>query len=1247
MKLQIAESFKFRRCAQNDNESISEFDSRLRKCASTCNYETFLERALKEQFTVGLRNKETQLKLLSKEHSLEESIQQAIADEAAFRESAIIVPSSGGTNVNHVKQFPPNKTQVTTNQHSKNFRSKAKFAAKPVSASSNTATGASTYKCYSCGQSDHNRSACRFREVVCNKCSQKGLIAKVCISAKAVHSLEEVNEELYHITSDATEGLFVNMDVEGRNVKFQIDTGCGVSIVPMSVYKLFSDRVTLKDCNMRLNTYTGEVIKPSGKCDVHVTYQGHHHKLSLIVVDTTQTIPLLGKNWLNIIQLDWASLRHNSYDVNFMNIASYSDLFDDTLGCYTEPIKLTVTETPTFHRAKKVPYAIQSKVEETLNQMESDGIILKVKTSSCAAPIVPIEKKSGDICICGDFRVTYNKCSTPAVYPIPRIDDLHASLRGCKVFSTLDMSQAYHQLPIHLDSQKWLTINTHLGLYMFQRCPNGIHTAPALFQEIMDKTLAGVPHTITYLDDILVAGISQADHDANLCAVFDRLRTAGFKLNKSKCTFNKSSVTYLAHRIDSEGLHPTEEKVRAIMDADTPRDVKALRSFLGLIMFYSKFLENHSTVLAPLNTLLCKDVPWNWTENHDTAFLAAKEMLVKSPTLVHYDDNLSLYMSCDASAYGCGGVLFHCIDNNDRPVVFASCSLSKCQKNYSQLDKEAFSIIFCLKRFHQFLYGRSFHIITDHKPLLQLLGEHKPVPVHTAARLQRYSLILASYNYKLEFRSTKFHVDADCMSRVLITTTFDPPLVNLNCNFFSTVRNINQNAVKRLTQRHPLLSKVYRYIVSGWPDTTDPSFTPFRTRKDELSTEDGCILWGQRVIVPPSLQKDVLQEFHVGHPGICRMKALARSYIWWPNLDESIEDMVQDCSICQSMRNQPAKAPYHPWTFPTAPWTRLHIDLLGPVNGSMYFVLVDAYSKYPEVIKMNSITSTATIRALREILSRHGLPKSIVSDNGTQFTSAEFQTFCEMNGIANITTAVYKPSTNGQCERVVQIVKSALKQARLSGENSDITLPAFLLRYRITPHTTTGQSPSMLLYGRQLCTRLDLIRPSVSDNVTQKQQKMMDKSSNKCRLFQVGDKVRTRTFSVKGTGWIEGEITEVLGNRHYTMKAGSQSLKRHIDQIISRMSYSDATTDHADIVIPVVPTANPVNSSTSAATTDHHVDENASPESTSSNVHSPSVDPDMSTAITPVSPTRNISDTGPQRSSRVTKPPSRYQDYTT
>ena len=251
--------------------------------------------------------------------------------------------------------------------------------------------------------------------------------------------------------------------------------------------------------------------------------------------------------------------------MNYVNTTPYENLFDGSSGCYTgDPINLTVDSDPTFHRASKFPYSILSNVEEALNKIESDGIILNVKTASWAAPIVPIENKSGGICICGDFRVTYNNCYSPAVYPIQRIEDLHASLRGCTIFSTPDMSQAYLQIPIHPDSQQWLTINTYLGLYVFTRCPNGIHTDSALFQEIVDKTLSGVPYSIAYLDDIFVAGVDPVDHDANLHTVFDRLCSSGFKLNKSKCYSNKSYVTCSAHRIDSEGLHHTDDKLCAI-----------------------------------------------------------------------------------------------------------------------------------------------------------------------------------------------------------------------------------------------------------------------------------------------------------------------------------------------------------------------------------------------------------------------------------------------------------------------------------------------------------------------------------------------------------------------------------------------------------------------------------------------------------------------------------------------------------
>ena len=238
-------------------------------------------------------------------------------------------------------------------------------------------------------------------------------------------------------------------------------------------------------------------------------------------------------------------------------------------------------------------------------------------------------------------------------------------------------------------------------------------------------------------------------------------------------------------------------------------------------------------------------------------------------------------------------------------------------------------------------------------------------------------------NYKLEFRSTKHHIDA--MSRLPVSTTFDPLSDNVNCNFFGPVTNIDKNCVKRLTQRYPVLSRMSHYIVSGWQESTDPLLILYHTHRDELSTEAGCILWGQGVIIPSTLRRDVLQELHVSHPGIKRMKALSRSYMWWPNMDESMETTVNNCSICQSMHNLPDMSPYHPWVIPSAPWTHIQIDYLGPVNGNMYFVIVDAHSKFPEVVKMKSITSSSTIRALREIFSRHGILKSIVSDNGPQF----------------------------------------------------------------------------------------------------------------------------------------------------------------------------------------------------------------------------------------------------------------------
>ena len=219
------------------------------------------------------------------------------------------------------------------------------------------------------------------------------------------------------------------------------------------------------------------------------------------------------------------------------------------------------------------------------------------------------KKESEDVRVCGDFSVTYNAYANVETYPMPQIEDMHSALRGCTVFSVLDIKQAYHQIPIAQKSQGDLTINTHIGLFTFRRLPNGIHSGPAIFQRIMDNLLSDIPKAVSRLDDILVAGIDEEDHRRTLSLVLERLLTAGFRLNKAKCKFLLKCVTYLGHKIDGEGLHPTEDKLAAIRDAPRPKDVTALKSFLGLIMFYSRLMPHHSTILSPLHNLLKKDTP--------------------------------------------------------------------------------------------------------------------------------------------------------------------------------------------------------------------------------------------------------------------------------------------------------------------------------------------------------------------------------------------------------------------------------------------------------------------------------------------------------------------------------------------------------------------------------------------------------------------------------------------------------------
>ena len=812
---------------------------------------------------------------------------------------------------------------------------------------------------------------------------------------------------------------------------------------------------------------------------------------------------------------------------------------------------------PSFHKPRQVPYALRPKVEAELTRLEKDGILSKVEYSEWATPIVPVVKRNGSVRVCGDFKVSVNPVLRVEQYPLPRIEDIFANLAGGKHFSKLDLRQAYHQMEVTVESKKYLTINTHKGLFQYNRLVFGVTSCPAIWQRAIDQVLQGVPDTQCILDDMIINGKTDEEHLENLEKLLKRLQDAGLKANKEKCEFFRDRVQFCGHEIDSEGLHKTQEKIAEVVNAPRPANVSQLRSFLGLVNYYNRFLPNASTVLHPLHQLLEQDSEWQWTEQCEQAFTEAKRMITSEQVLTHYDPALPVRLACDASSTGIGAVLSHVMpDGSERPVAFASRSLTKTERKYAQIDKEALSIVWGVKRFHVYLYGRRFTLVTDHKPLTAIFHPKKGVPAMTAARLQRYALFLAGFDYDIEYKSTTKHCNADGLSRLpLQQREREETEIDSSEVFHATqfeLLPVTSEAVARETRRDPILARVYESIVKGWSVRIDGD-KPYYERRNELTVHQGCILWGIRVVSPNKLQDRVLEELHDSHLGVVKMKALARSYVWWPNISGRLEELVKGCDGCQLNQRMPTKAPLHPWEWATAPWQRLHIDYAGPFQNSMFLVVVDAHSKWPEVIPMSSTTTSKTIEVLRDLFARFGIPDQIVSDNGPQFASEEFQAFIKSNGIRHITSAPYHPATNGLAERLVQTFKQALRSMFQSSKPVKEKLTKFLIAYRNTPHSTTGENPAQLLLGRPLRTRLDLVKPSLNRKMVNQQHQQGIKAANEKgrqrRDLEVGDAVMSRDYQ-GDLKWRSGLIVKRTGPLMYEVQVAPGIIwRRHIDQL--------------------------------------------------------------------------------------------------
>ncbi|XP_064395566.1 uncharacterized protein K02A2.6-like [Halichondria panicea] len=361
----------------------------------------------------------------------------------------------------------------------------------------------------------------------------------------------------------------------------EVDTGASVSLISEETLSLIKNENTcITKVKDKLLTYTGERIAVLGTVNVEVQHRGETHTLPLYVTKGAHQ-PLLGRNWLSKVQLEWQRILTIRTERRLQDILDeHQDVFRPGLGKMKgvkAKIHMEAEETPKFFKARTVPYSMRAKLEKELDQLQSLGVIKPVQFSEWATPVVPVNKDNGRVRLCGDYKVTLNRSCKVDKYPLPRIEDLFASFSGGKKFTKLDLKHAYQQIELDEESKPLTTINTHKGLFQYDRLPFGVSSAPSIFQRVMENLLQGIPGVCIYIDDILITGHTEEEHLEHLTEVLTRLSKAGLTLKKAKCSFFLDSVEYLGHIISKDGLHTSESKVKAVLEAPSPKNVPELR----------------------------------------------------------------------------------------------------------------------------------------------------------------------------------------------------------------------------------------------------------------------------------------------------------------------------------------------------------------------------------------------------------------------------------------------------------------------------------------------------------------------------------------------------------------------------------------------------------------------------------------------------------------------------------------------
>ena len=537
--------------------------------------------------------------------------------------------------------------------------------------------------------------------------------------------------------------------------------------------------------------------------------------------------------------------------------------------------------------------------------------------------------------------------------------------------------------------------------------------------------------------------------------------------------------------------------------------------------YLSKFLPHLSTVTEPLRRLEDKDVEWHWSEVHDRALAEVKRLITNHPVLRYYDVSREVTLQCDASQSGLGAALLQ----DGHPVAFASRALTPTEKNYAQIEKELLAIVHACERFDQYLFGREVTVESDHKPLEAILK--KPL-LAAPKRLQRMMMRLQNYQLNVVYKKGQELYIADTLSRAYIP--FSNQVSQNELEFIRSVEEIDMTQhlavtkerladFQQKTKDDAVLQQLKQTIQLGWPNTRDAVSTEVRafySYRDELTVQDEILFRGNRVIVPAAMRSEMLKKIHASHIGIEGCLRRAREILFWPGMTAAIRDCISACGTCNSFRMEQPKQPLIPQEVPDRPWSKVAVDLF-TLDKTEYIIMVDDYSNFFELRVLSDTRASSIITSLKSQFARHGIPNTVRSDNGPQFSASDFKTFSKEWDFEHITSSPYYARSNGKVENAVNTAKRILKKAKLDHKDPHLAL----LDWRNTPTEGLDSSPVQRLMGRRTRTLLPtsarLLKPKLpkpaKELLTKKREKQAryyNRGAKQLKELKQGDIVRMK-----------------------------------------------------------------------------------------------------------------------------------------